>query len=56
MAIDGKIEGFYFEAYDFMGATAALTAPFILAIGVFYLTYSCIFKSYSARNSQRRTQ
>lgn len=50
MAIDGTFEGFYFEVYDFMGASVAITAPFIIASLVFYAYYTCTFKQYSARN------
>ena len=54
MAIDGTFEGFYFELYDFMGASAAITAPFIFAILSFYIYYWCTFKQYSSRNLPRR--
>ena len=54
MAIDGEWEGFYFEVYDFLGASVALTGPFILALIIFYLSYAYNFSQYSARNSARR--
>ena len=50
MAIDGTFEGFYFELYDFMGASAAITAPFVVASLIFYLYYWCTFRNYSSRN------
>ena len=56
MAIDGEWEGFYFEAYDFMGASAAIATPFILAIVLFYFSYWCSFRRFSSRNSIRRSQ
>lgn len=54
MAIDGTYEGLYFEMYDFMGASAAITAPFVVSVAVFYLYYWCTFKQYSSRNLPRR--
>lgn len=56
MAIDGNFEGFYFEVYDFMGASTAITVPFILAILLFYTSYACNFRQYSSRNTDRRKQ
>ena len=56
MALDGEWEGFYFEVYSFMGASLAIATPFFLAILIFYATYSCVFRTYSSRNTIRRTQ
>ena len=44
MAIDGNFEGFYFEVYDFMGASCAMTIPFVLAMLIFYLSYACNYR------------
>ena len=54
MALDGEFEGFYFEVYDFMGASCAITTPFVFAILIFYIVYSCMFRQYSSRNTVRR--
>jgi hypothetical protein len=40
--------GLYFDyAYTFDSLTLAV--PFLLALAIFYLTYSCCFKRFSAR-------
>lgn len=44
MALDGDFEGFYFELYDFMGASAAITVPFVLAMLLFYISYACNYR------------
>ena len=44
MAIDGNFEGFYFEIYDFMGASCAITVPFVLAMLLFYSSYAWKFR------------
>ena len=54
MAIDGNFEGIYFEVYDFMGASAGITMPFVIAILAFYLYYYCNFKQHSSRYLDKR--
>lgn len=56
MALDREWEGFYFEAYDFMGASLAIAIPFMFAILIFYVSYWCSFRRFSSRNSIRRSQ